>query len=63
MRYNYSTRPCSCGSGRTHYPLHDGHGIFLTYACESCEKEKLSKFRPDILEQYECDEPLDGDFY
>jgi hypothetical protein len=52
---------CPCGSG--HYPeaLHDGHGIFLTYACVKCKRAKLSRFRPDIMTRYECDEPIDAD--
>ena len=29
--------PCACGSGLDRYALHDGYGIFLTYACEKCE--------------------------
>jgi hypothetical protein len=39
--------------------LKDGYGIFLTYACSRCKKEKLSYFRPDIMNKYECDEPID----
>lgn len=50
---------CSCGSGKE-APQHlDGHGIFLTYACEDCWPRKLKGFRPDILEAYEADEPID----
>ena len=52
---------CNCGSGECKFPLHDGHGIFLTYACDVCEKDKLSRFRPDIMERYECDEPIEED--
>jgi hypothetical protein len=48
---------CRCGSGECRYPLYDGHGIFLTYACSSYEGEKLKGFRPDIFEQYDTDEP------
>jgi hypothetical protein len=50
---------CSCGSGEYPHPLYDGYNIFLTYACSKCEEEKLSKFRPDILDHYECDEPIE----
>lgn len=50
---------CYCGSGLVRYPLVDGHGIFLCYACEKCEVEKLSRYRPDIMEAYEADEPLE----
>jgi hypothetical protein len=50
---------CSCGSGEYKYPLRDGYGIFLTYACEKCEEEKMSGYRSDINEQYECNEPIE----
>lgn len=52
---------CNCGSGKAKYPIHDGHGIFLAYVCEDCEKEKLKGFRSDIMEAYDCDEPIDED--
>lgn len=29
--------------------LKDADGIFLTYACKACKKDKLSGYRPDIL--------------
>jgi hypothetical protein len=54
---------CSCGSGEERYPLYDGYGIFLCYACEKCEKEKLRGYRSDIMEQYECDEPIEPEEY
>jgi hypothetical protein len=50
---------CNCGSGIERFMLKDGHGIFLTYACDKCKEEKLSHFRPDIMEKYKCDEPID----
>jgi hypothetical protein len=53
---------CLCGSGLHRYPLHDGYDIFLTFACEKCEKEKLSKFRPDIMERYPTDEQIENDY-
>ena len=52
-------KKCNCGSDHDRYPVKDGYGIFLTYACSRCEKEKLSEFRPDIMKKYECDEPID----
>lgn len=52
-------QPCSCGSGDYPRALYDGYGIFLTYACEACECKKLARFRPDIMERYECDEPIE----
>jgi hypothetical protein len=54
-------RYCTCGSDEIRHELIDGHGIFLTFACGVCEDEKLKKFRPDIMERYECDEPIEED--
>ncbi len=56
------TRPprlCRCGSGEYEHALHDGHGIFLTYACDRCEEKKLRGYRPDIMEHYDCDEAIE----
>lgn len=52
---------CSCGSGEEKYPLYDGHRIFLCYVCDECEEGRLSEFRADIFEPYECDEPIEED--
>lgn len=52
---------CHCGSKLSRHALYDGYGIFLTYACNQCEKEKLKEFRCDIYEHYEHDEPLDNE--
>jgi hypothetical protein len=41
--------------------VYDGHGIYLCRVCSKCRKEKLSKYRPDIFENYHSDEPLDED--
>jgi hypothetical protein len=40
---------CTCGSNLDRYAIHDARNIFLTFACEQCEKEKLSHYRPDVL--------------
>ena len=54
-------RECSCGSKQIAPAHYDARGIFLTYACEKCEKQKLSGFREDVLTDpnYWHDEPLD----
>lgn len=58
-----NNQDCSCGSGKCKFPLTDGYGIFLTYACDDCEDIKLSGFRPDILSRYETDETIEpGDY-
>ncbi len=49
---------CRCGSGEPHYPLKDGYGFFLTYVCDKCVGARRKEFRPDILDQYDHDEPL-----
>lgn len=54
---------CLCGSGEFPEALHDGHGIFMTYACGKCKAEKVSGFRSDIFEQYDCDESIEDDYY
>lgn len=50
---------CPCGSGEYPDAQHDGYGIFLCYTCSKCEKKEMSKWRPDIHERYECDEPIE----
>jgi hypothetical protein len=39
--------------------INDGHGIPLAVVCDSCEAQVLSGFRSDIMERYECDEPIE----
>jgi hypothetical protein len=56
-------RLCPCGSGEQRHELHDGYGIFLTFACDQCEKAKLGKFRPDIMERYDTDETIEPEDY
>jgi hypothetical protein len=52
---------CPCGSGKFPEALYDGHNIFMCYVCDDCRTEKVARFRPDIFENYECDEPIDED--
>lgn len=54
-------KSCPCGSNKPPRPLHDARGIFCCYVCDACEKEKRSKYRPEIFENpnYSCDEPVD----
>jgi hypothetical protein len=51
--------PCNCGSGLPKFADYDGHGIFLFYACDKCYDGKISTYRKDIYERYECDEPIE----
>lgn len=48
-----------CDSGLEHWAIYDGHGIYLTRVCEKCEEETLKRYRPDIFERYEADEPIE----
>jgi hypothetical protein len=52
---------CNCGSKEKAFPEYDARGIFLSYCCNKCRTEKLSKYRPEVLTDcdYECDEPVD----
>ena len=52
---------CTCGSGLEKRPLIDARGIFCTYVCDSCEKERKDKFRPEIFKdaKYETSEPIE----
>jgi hypothetical protein len=57
-------KTCSCGSELVSYWVNDARGIPLAKVCDECEKEKLSKFRKDVLtdSNYECDEPIEEDY-
>jgi hypothetical protein len=59
----YSSRPCACGSGETHYALEDARGIFCGYVCSKCEAKKRAQFRPDIFNDsnYWADEPIEAE--
>jgi hypothetical protein len=58
-------RLCSCGSGEEREAAYDARGIFLTFACRKCRKEKLSGYRADVLTDanYECDEAIEPEDY
>jgi hypothetical protein len=53
---------CQCGSGEIRYAKYDGYGIFLCYACDKCVDKQMKKYRRDIKERYECDEPIEADY-
>jgi hypothetical protein len=52
---------CRCGSGLPAFWENDARGIPLCKACDKCRREKLSKYRPDVLTDgdYWHDEPID----
>ena len=44
---------------------HDAQGIPLCFVCPTCEKVKLSKYRPEILTGYtqaDVDEPIEPEY-
>lgn len=56
-------KQCPCGSGKEANLECDARGIPLGYMCDACSKEKLSKFRPDVLTDpnYWADEDIEED--
>ena len=44
---------------------YDARGIPLCRVCDSCKKEKLSAYRPEVLNDanYEADEDIEPDGY
>ena len=50
---------CNCGSDLIPHWIYDGHGIPLCRVCPKCYESKMERYRPDILEAYECDEPIE----
>ncbi len=60
---NDDYRPCPCGSGKESTWAYDARGIPLARVCGSCRKEKLSRYRPEVLTNanYECDEQIDAE--
>lgn len=50
---------CTCGSGQESTWELDGYGIPLVKVCDACREDRLRKFRPDIFDRYDCDEPIE----
>jgi hypothetical protein len=52
---------CTCGSGLPKRDLIDARGIFCTYVCDECERDRMGEFRADIFTNaaYEAEEPID----
>ena len=63
MAFLTTNRPCPCGSGKPSWWAKDARGIELCRVCEDCEKEKLAKYRPDVLTDanYWADEAIEED--
>ena len=54
---------CSCGSGKESWWQKDARGIHLCRVCESCRREKMARYRSDVLTNpnYWADEPIEED--
>jgi len=56
---------CRCGSGLYAEWQYDGRGIELCKTCDKCHDEKMSRYRPEILEYYtqaDVDEQIEEDY-
>lgn len=58
-----AVRSCPCGSGLEPEDQYDARGIFLCRTCVKCHKNKMSKYRREVLENpnYEASEPIEED--
>lgn len=52
---------CNCGSGNESYWEVDGYGIPLCKVCPSCKAEQMKRYRKDINDQYDAEEPISDD--
>jgi hypothetical protein len=59
----FTTHACPCGSKLPREDAHDARGLFLCFVCDRCRKEKLARYRPDVLSDpnYWHDEPIEED--
>lgn len=57
------SRLCPCGSGKHPEDVYDARGIYLARVCDKCRRQKLSKYRADVLHDsnYWHDEPISED--
>lgn len=54
---------CGCGSGHEPRWEHDGYGIPLFLACDKCWATQRKKYRVDVFDRYEADEPIEPEDY
>jgi hypothetical protein len=50
---------CTCGSKLQPRWFLDGYGIPLFKGCNKCKQARLKRYRPDIMNRYICDEPIE----
>lgn len=63
------SRPHQCLNGEESneysWPEYDAQGIYLCRVCDRCEKQKLGRYRPEILSGYtqaDVDEPIEPSY-
>jgi hypothetical protein len=63
MSLRNDVRPCPCGSGRDSRWQFDARGIELCRTCSKCHRERMARYRPEVLTNanYEADEPIEDD--
>lgn len=56
-------RECPCGSKQDSWWAKDARGIPLCRVCPKCKRQKLRRYRPDVLHNpnYEVDEQIEED--
>lgn len=56
-------RICPCGSGKDSWWENDARGIPLARVCTKCRKNKLARYRPEVLTNpnYLADEAIESD--
>jgi hypothetical protein len=62
---SYKIRLCPCGSGKESWWENDARGIPLARVCTKCKREKLARYRPEVLHnpRYSADEAIEPDEY
>ena len=61
-RYSLPNAPAEAASAPQRL---DARGIFLTYACDKCWREKAKGYRKEVLEDsnYSAEEPIEPEDY
>lgn len=56
-------KTCPCGSNKNSWWENDARGIPLARVCVDCRKQKLNKYRPEVLtnSQYTTCEPIEDE--
>jgi hypothetical protein len=60
----YPAGICDCGSGEPWEREFDAQGIYLCRCCDKCRRDKLGRYRPEILAGYgqeDVNEPIEAE--